>query len=70
MQAIKPTIYINLFGTPCAGKTTGALYITSKLKMAGINAEYVPEVAKEWIYSGKLFSGIGSGKLFPRFAGK
>ena len=32
-------LVVNLFGAPGAGKSTGAAYIFSKLKMAGINAE-------------------------------
>lgn len=38
---------VNLFGAPSAGKSTGAAYIFSKLKLAGINAELVTEFAKE-----------------------
>ena len=40
-------IVINLFGAPGAGKSTGAAYIFSKLKMAGINVELVTEFAKD-----------------------
>lgn len=38
---------INLFGAPGSGKSTGAAYIFSALKMAGINAELVTEYAKD-----------------------
>jgi len=38
-------IVINLFGVPSAGKSTGAAYIFSQLKMAGVNAELVTEFA-------------------------
>ena len=34
-------IVVNLFGVPGAGKSTGAAYVFSKLKMQGINAELV-----------------------------
>lgn len=44
------TIVINLFGAPGAGKSTGAAYIFSKLKMAGINAELVTEYAKDKVW--------------------
>ena len=40
-------IVVNLFGVPSAGKSTGAAYIFSKLKMAGINAELITEFAKD-----------------------
>lgn len=40
---------INLFGVPGSGKSTGVayIYIFSKLKMKGINAELVTEFTKE-----------------------
>lgn len=38
---------VNLFGQPGAGKSTGAAYIFSKLKMAGLNVELVTEFAKD-----------------------
>ena len=44
------TIVINLFGAPGAGKSTGAAYIFSQLKMAGINAELVTEYAKDKVW--------------------
>ena len=40
-------IVINLFGSPGAGKSTGAAYIFSQLKMKGVNAELVTEFAKD-----------------------
>lgn len=40
-------IVLNLCGAPGAGKSTGAAYIFSKLKMAGINAELITEYAKD-----------------------
>ena len=40
-------IIVNLFGVPGAGKSTGAAYIFSQLKMKGINAELITEFAKE-----------------------
>ena len=43
-------VLINLFGAPGAGKSTGAAYIFSQLKMAGINAELVTEFAKDKVW--------------------
>lgn len=40
-------LIINLFGAPSAGKSTGAAYVFSKLKMSGINAELITEFAKD-----------------------
>lgn len=40
-------LVVNLCGAPGAGKSTGAAYIFSRLKMAGINAELVTEFAKD-----------------------
>ncbi len=50
-------LLINLFGAPSAGKSTGASYIFSKLKMAGVNAELVTEFAKDkvWEKSAEVF---------------
>jgi hypothetical protein len=43
-------ILINLYGAPGAGKSTGAAYIFSKLKLAGFNAELVTEFAKDKVW--------------------
>ena len=43
-------LVVNLFGVPGAGKSTGAAYIFSKLKMKGINAELVTEFAKDMVW--------------------
>lgn len=40
-------IVVNLIGAPGSGKSTGATYIFSQLKMAGVDAEYVSEFAKD-----------------------
>lgn len=50
-------LIINFFGTPGSGKSTGAAYIFSKLKMKGINAELVTEFAKDkvWEESKEVF---------------
>lgn len=43
-------IVVNLFGVPSAGKSTGAAYIFSRLKMEGINAELITEFAKDKVW--------------------
>lgn len=43
-------LVINLFGTPGAGKSTGAAYVFSQLKMQGINAELITEFAKDKVW--------------------
>ena len=54
----KTPIVVNLFGPPGSGKSTGAAYIFSKLKMAGINAELIDEFAKAkvWEESKEVFN--------------
>lgn len=41
---------VNLFGVPGAGKSTGAAYIFSQLKMKGVNCELVTEFAKDKVW--------------------
>ncbi len=43
-------IVVNLCGSPGAGKSTGAAYVFSQLKMAGVNAELVTEFAKDKVW--------------------
>ena len=45
-------ILVNLYGAPGVGKSTGAAYIFSQLKMRGINAELVTEFAKDKVWEG------------------
>ncbi|MGN1340506.1 MAG: AAA family ATPase [Oscillospiraceae bacterium] len=40
-------LIVNLFGSPGTGKSTGAAYIFSKLKLMGYNTELVTEYAKD-----------------------
>ena len=47
---MKNTLIVNLYGGPGTGKSTGAAYIFSKLKMAGIDAELVTEFAKDKVW--------------------
>lgn len=46
----KKTLVVNLFAGPGSGKSTGAAYVFSQLKMAGIDAEYVSEYAKDKVW--------------------
>lgn len=43
-------LLVNLFGPPGSGKSTGAAYIFSQLKMAGVNCELVTEYAKDKVW--------------------
>lgn len=47
---MKKTLIINFFGAPGSGKSTGAAYLFSQLKMAGIDCEYVHEFAKDLVW--------------------
>ena len=50
IETAPKTLVVNLFGTPGVGKSTGAAYIFSELKMRGINAELVTEFAKDKVW--------------------
>lgn len=58
MKQNKNTIVVNLYGGPGCGKSTGAAYIFSKLKMMGIDTEYVSEFAKDktWENNSEVFN--------------
>jgi hypothetical protein len=43
-------LLINLYGGPGSGKSTGAAYIFSQLKLDGIDCEYVSEFIKDKIW--------------------
>ena len=47
---MKDTIIVNLFGGPGCGKSTGATYIFSRLKLLGYDVEYVSEFAKDKVW--------------------
>lgn len=47
---MKDSLVINFYGGPGAGKSTGASYVFSWLKMKGVDAEYVTEFAKELVW--------------------
>ena len=61
-------LVLNLFGVPSAGKSTGAAYIFSKLKMAGINAELITEFAKDkvWEENAEVFKPDNQCYLFGK----
>ena len=44
------TVVVNLVAGPGAGKTTCAWEIAAELKKVGLVVEYVPEVAKEYVW--------------------
>ena len=47
---MKNTLVINLFGGPGIGKSTTAALVFVKLKLAGVDSEYVPEFAKDCVW--------------------
>lgn len=47
---MKKPLIVNLYGAPSAGKSTGAAYIFSRLKLKRINAELVTEFVKGKVY--------------------
>lgn len=50
MEQPKYPLLINFFGGPGAGKSSMGLGVTSKCKWRGVEAEYVPEAPKDYIY--------------------
>ncbi len=50
----RQALIVNIYGGPGAGKSTTALQLAAELKKRGYNAEYVSEVAKDYVY-GKRF---------------
>ena len=47
-------LVINLLGGPGSGKSLTAFGLVHQLKLFGINADFVPEYAKELVYAGDL----------------
>lgn len=47
---MKDTLVVNLFAGPGAGKSTGAAYVFSELKLRGIDCELVTEFAKDKVW--------------------
>ena len=58
---MRNTVVVNLFGGPGAGKTTCAWEIAAELKKLRYVTEYVPEVAKEYVWDGN--KGMLDGSL-------
>lgn len=54
-EFMKSTLLVNLYAGPGAGKSTGAAYIFAKLKMAGVDCEYVSEYAKDRVWQEDQF---------------
>jgi nicotinamide riboside kinase len=48
------TIIVNLLGAPGSGKSTVATGVFHYLKLANVNVEYCPEVAKDLTWEGRL----------------
>lgn len=55
-------IVVNIFGPPCAGKSTLAAGLFALLKTAGIKAELVTEFAKDLVWN-----GVPEGKFYQPF---
>ncbi len=47
------TLVVNIFGGPCSGKTKLAYALTDALKGLHKNAEFVPEIAKQYLWAGR-----------------
>lgn len=47
-------IVINLFGAPGSGKSTGATYIFTALKLLGVNVELITEFAKDKVWGNNI----------------
>lgn len=52
---MKNTLYVKLYGAPGAGKSTGAAWIFSQLKLKNIDSEYVQEFAKDMVWEKNQF---------------
>lgn len=51
----KETLIVNLFGAPGSGKSTGATYLFSNLKMMQIDCQYISEFAKDKCWQNNSF---------------
>lgn len=52
---MKKTLYINFYGAPGVGKSTGAAWVFSNLKLRDIDSEYVQEFAKDMVWENNRF---------------
>lgn len=59
-QKKSSALVVNLIGGPCAGKSKVGLLLTAKLKQLGLRAEYVSEVAKDYVYKKDTIALDGS----------
>lgn len=59
-------VVVNLFGVPGAGKSTGAAYIFSRLKLNGINAELITEFAKDKVWENNTEAFKNQAYLFGK----
>lgn len=57
---------INIFGAPCAGKSSVACELFYYFKMLGYNTELVREYIKSWVYSGKKPQSFDQNYLFAK----
>ena len=55
---------VNLFGGPCTGKSTLALWLTCELRKAHIQTEFVDEWIKRWAYEKRKISGWDQYNVF------
>lgn len=53
-MGIQRPLHIHFYGGPCAGKSTLAPAVYTLLKIKGVRAELVTEVAKELLWEGRL----------------
>lgn len=60
------TLVVNLFGSPCSGKTKLAHHITDKLKECHLNVEFVPEIAKQYLWAGRTKELLCQPSIFGR----
>ena len=58
------SIVINLFGASGSGKSTGASYIFSLLKLKGLECEIAPEFIKEKVWEGRIDSFCGGNQIY------
>lgn len=50
MREARKTIWVNFWGGPGSGKSTGAAWVFSRLKTIGVEAELVAEYAKDMVW--------------------
>lgn len=63
-RTVGVTTVINLFGGPGIGKSTTALGIAYKMKLSGVDCEYVHEYVKKWAWRGQSVGTFDQAMLF------